>query len=631
MNTYNDNLQTTIRGTLDSLYNNGLDLQSAKVCAELNLYFAQGALITAEDRLEEASNDYDSVQRVQVQGVKNTNGATNVQSTAVLVQGKNATTVTNAATAANNVQVATNAITKLAADIGAAFNIVSAADFGTDIYRMTKNADGFIKKTAYHAEYTSQISMEASRDVAEITASQLLNDANTTQVGVSNLLDTINAEFAKSSSTVETDTTNMADASNKEKLAEGNLLDAEQQNKGINQAYIRSNYDLNYDLLSVAKSSTSFSVSFNPFQCPFDLSDPLNSSIPDPSPQYYIVLVEESKKALFKIEQAESSFSEYKVDSFCDAAPTLQMQPLAPVHANNSFGPGPVIPATTTIDITGKMDSDGNPIVSGTSYVAFLYIELSLDYKKYIANFNDMLSAPSLPFTMTTNLPVIDTTTTGVLKPIETDKKITGFSFTIPDNSDLESISEFRFMLLPAKKPQRVESLIAWEEKADEPDIVTGKLGFYFNMNIAMQVTSANYMVAEADTDANKQDSNLFHYSVTLADDTTDNFGNLIIPGQEYVPAILTVYNGSVDQQSKYINSLSDLKINAVCIVPENDGSEFAVTATSSAATATNSSTTNSGTTDTTGTKSTAKAKGSAKPQEAAKAEDDTKDQGDSE
>ena len=64
---------------------------------------------------------------------------------------------------------ASNAIVKLASDIGAIFNVASASDFGTGIYDSISKINDSICKVAHRAEEISQLAMKTSAKISDIS------------------------------------------------------------------------------------------------------------------------------------------------------------------------------------------------------------------------------------------------------------------------------------------------------------------------------------------------------------------------------------------------------------------------------------------------------------------------------
>ncbi len=542
MNTFNENLQTTVVGILSALDDEQTKQESAQTSAEYDLYYAQGGVITAQDNLDETIRHYDYASAVDTQGVENDNQATNVLTTATEADNNVAATVTDMSTAANNVQVAANAVTQLASDIGSAFSIVSAADFGTDIYARTRDLNSVMLTTAYQAEYCSQLSMEASTAAAEIISAEVKTDATTAQSEVENLLGVTTAQFDSISAQRSDDKDKVDAASKTEQAAEGALLDADAELLAITSSYACSNDELNYDLTVEVLTIDSIEVNIHDFNQPFgpSLDVPANSgkmAIPDAAPKYYITLVKDDAKDAFNLEQAEANFTDYLSSRFFEYSEGAQ-------------------------SLKGLKDSDGDEIKAGVDYVAFLYIELSLNYKKYLDAFDDILSAPSQEFTLTTVLNAAQNFSyingTGKLNShniVEVDFDVTG---------DVASRAEQRVMFLAANTPALSDF------KIDENCQKTSDVAFYFNKSIAEQVTAANYTLATRKSSKFDDAEITTTYKATVDDTTTDNFGNEIKAGQDYVVAVLSVVPDSNPEHARFTSSLSDLSIAPVVLKSRN-------------------------------------------------------------
>ena len=141
MSTYNDNLRTTVKTTLAGIGAEEQKRKSVLTVAHYNLYYAVGTQIRAEDMRNNANDHYEQTWCINHQGVNCSNRANNLLTTATNANKNITATVTNTATAATNVQVAANAVLKVAAGMGSANNMVNASDYDTDIQRMTGYAN----------------------------------------------------------------------------------------------------------------------------------------------------------------------------------------------------------------------------------------------------------------------------------------------------------------------------------------------------------------------------------------------------------------------------------------------------------------------------------------------------------
>src|SRR3569833_904998 len=199
MNSYDENLQNTVAATLQSQNLDLKGLRSQYKASMYTLYYAEGATITAEEKLDSADTELRHKAKVKEQAVLNMSISANQLNSSTQANQYDGQSVTYMATCASNVQKAATAITRLAADVGGIFSIVNAADFGSDIYTLTDQVKGFINTTAYNAELTSQTAMEASAATSEVSASTVLNDAKATNALMNNILQIASADFSTAS------------------------------------------------------------------------------------------------------------------------------------------------------------------------------------------------------------------------------------------------------------------------------------------------------------------------------------------------------------------------------------------------------------------------------------------------
>ena len=417
MNSYDENLQNTVAATLQSQNLDLKGLRSQYKASMYTLYYAEGATITAEEKLDSADTELRHKAKVKEQAVKNMSISANQLNSSTQANQYDGQSVTNMATCASNVQIAATAITRLAADVGGIFSIVNAADFGSDIYTLTDQVKGFINTTAYNAELTSQTAMEASAATSEVSASTVLNDAKATNALMNNILQIASADFSTASQTVAADNSTLATVSSSEKLAEGAFVSADIDFLTGTSAYVSVNSGLNLGLTALALSSESFFVFFDRIKAAFPPPVPPNVTPITPAPilpgeewypvsDYYIFVVKESKQLTFTISEAENLKINGK-NQFVKIS-YQAIPPASEIVLKHSDMIGEVIECKT-VDPSGKekdtlLDSDGDPINPGNNYVVFVMAVYMDQYKRLINNFDDFLSAPTLPFCMTTLL-----------------------------------------------------------------------------------------------------------------------------------------------------------------------------------------------------------------------------------
>ncbi len=591
MNTYNDNLQVTVEDILTDLQSKQTMLNSQYKNNEYVLYYAQGATIKAQERLDKVVDAYEFARKVDEEGVENNNQAVNLLATSTHAGESVASSVTNAATAASNVQIAANAISKLAADIGSAFNVSYAADYGTDIYELGHKTNEFIRHTAYRAERASQLAMEATTETSEVIASQLLADSTQAKSDIDNLLKATQAEFTKLTTTRAADNAALASAFTAERVAKGVYLDSLSNAKAINAAYDNISKKLNYNLQVATSSSSSINIKYSQYRQPFPATDgdgKKSYAIPSASPKYYAVIVPDDHKLMFNLDKAKLLFTNYKESRF------IELNKSGSKGVSDNGKSDHWLTHEELIKVKGVSDSEGKPVTAGAPYVVFLYIEVSLDYKKYIDSLSDFLSAFSTTFTLTTELPAainIEVALPDEDKnpPANTAVSVNNVVGKIQFEVPFKPVNgiEYRCMLLPEGTPgidrlltavnnSEVDSRISLntvQSRSDKPLSSLSKkgeqgLGFYFNLDIAQLVTPSNYTLANMVKDQEIGKDSLQFYS-DLTVETTDNFGDDIQPGKKYIPVVLSIVPDNITDYKNYTSVISDISSTDVITVPD--------------------------------------------------------------
>jgi hypothetical protein len=616
MNSYNENLHSTVVASLLELDQDQKKMKSQLDASTFTLYYAEGARITADERLQAANAKYDYQQKVVEQAVNNSNISTNLLASATQQKAYTAQSVTNTAVGASNTQIAANAILRLAADMGSVYAILSAADYGSEIYQQSKEVNDRMKDTAYAAERTSQLAMEASTSIAEVSSSIIADKAKVTNDSITNLLQVTTADFATITATVAAKNDALSTASNAEKLAEGNLENINVEYFATQSAYQLNNKSLNLNLNVGSQTNDSYTVSFDNYTSPF-------VGLGNPVSKYSIILVKDSAKSVFSISTAEGLLLYNK-------------------QHKEIIGPFDNTSISSKILITDLQDADNDPMELGVKYVVFVLATLNESYKKSINNFDDYLSAPSATFILTNQLQ--SPAAANVKVAVETRQGDAGpkqyVEFPVPTNPNE---IQYRCILLPDSTDSTKGLLTADSLRSVEQEIInievvaaqydpqidtiksqlttlgatndaleeqhqgfinslrtggvadanlsanidnlsvqittskdqvtslnkqlavlqiqrneavkalvppTGtKPGFFFNLKLAEQVTSANCTVAEINGQTG---------SIQINEDTTDNFGNLLISGNDYVPVILSASTAAEENLVQYTNSLSD-------------------------------------------------------------------------
>ncbi len=538
MNTYQESLLSVTEETLADLAAEQAKRNSDENCAEFNFYFSQGVKLAAQSQLDQVTSECLLVQDMNEQGVACESLTINLKNTVKRSEKITLATIKNTQTVAKNVQVAANSVARLAADIGSALNIVFAADYGTDIAKMTQSANLLIREAAYKAELASQTAMEASTMTAEITAKQVTDTSALVNKSMQTLLKATQSQLAQLEGQKSADSLKFSETLVAEKTAQGVLFDRQSHLQAINNSYVRSNRELNYNLKVLPLSLNCISLKYMPFDQPFKAGNATSAGteleVPKADPQHFITLVKASRRSLFNMDAANLNFGQYQEQRFIN------------VEAMSDCN---------SLDLTGKLDADGDPILPSVNYVVFLYVELSLSYKKFTNDYSDLLSAPSEAFVLVSALPKIT-------QPIQYKSKnnaVVELQFKVMN--DVPDCVEFRCIFTMDNALNKGVVLIDSDDEANTPaasnsehasddqdaqatvrtredassngDLIPAKhYGIHLTTAIAEHVSIANYLVAKP--------SGANSYKVKVDADITDNYGYKIIPGKSYSIAILT-------------------------------------------------------------------------------------------
>lgn len=407
MNTYNENLHSNVVSSLQDLELDMKSKKSALDASAFTLYYAEGARLTAVEKLDKDTVKYNAQEKIKKQAVINSNISINLLDSANQQKQFTGLAVTNSAVCASNIQIASNAIVKLASDIAGVFSILNAADYHSEIYRQGKEAYDLINMTAYDIEKVSQSAMEASKLMAEVTSSTVADEAKATNASMTTILNVANAAFDSLATVVNDDHKSISTASAAEKKAEGILEFRNAEYFSTKNAYQINNKELNLNLRVPKQGITneSYVVKFNYYHSPFTVHQSTMDLKPkhhekadienkiSPVKNYYIMLVKDSSKSTFSIAQAESITLNPKQ---CIKLPGTHDKKDADVEKRDGV--------EKKIYISDILDSDGDKMDLGVSYTVFVLTVFTEDYKKRINTFDDYLSAPSEVFVLTNKL-----------------------------------------------------------------------------------------------------------------------------------------------------------------------------------------------------------------------------------
>ncbi|CAM4139403.1 hypothetical protein [Pseudoalteromonas byunsanensis] len=515
MNSYSENLQQTVSKTLSSLYADQQKIESGQRSAEYNLYYAQGAQISSGDHLAQTDLELAEAQSLNDKGVLCDNAAVNLLDTATVLQSNTTTAISNVAAAAANIKTASNSISTVAANIGSALNIALASCYDTDIYKKTLQANNYISVTANEAEYASQLAMEASSQCSELMSADVLSNVTASKAALEQLLTELSTDVTNLSTQSATDFQTFNADKKAERKAEGVLKDADSQLLGVNESVLAANSQLNLNINWVLSSANaSVVVSSDKYEAPFALTSGAGNQPVQTVENQYVFFAKASSQSSVTLEQIETLFGEYYTSANTGNLNRFYVM---------SEGATPELEVSsaclyTPNDTSATKDIDGDYLSPGQEYVAFVYVELTLAYQRYIGVYDNIISSASASFTPTLPLPVVSSTS------------IQGSTITVDLEPGSQAIAtnlsvDLHVMLLPKNKPDEAHLMTSSDSSV---------LPFYFNVSIAQQVSSANYI--KGTVDFQNQDTT---ETVDIIADTTDNFGCPLIDDIDYYIGVL--------------------------------------------------------------------------------------------
>lgn len=474
MNSYNDNLHSTVVGALSSQDLEKKSAKSTAIASMFTLYHAEAATITAEDKLEDAKKSLKQKKNINDQAVASNNLSNNMLSSATQANNYVKQSVTNTAVCAANVKASTDAIVKLASDMGSVYSIVNAADFHSDIYNLTSEARTLINETAYLAEVASDLSMDASITISEVPFPTVLDKAKSSSGSLTNLLGITTGDFNTAAQTVTDDTNAVSTASVSEQVAEGGYEDSSVDYQAVASAYHATNRELNLNLSvhTLQRNADEMTEGQGEWDSRRQVSFAfLRSAFPKesvgedalyPVKNYYLFVVKDQAKSTFGITNADTIIANPSVlgAQFIELPDLIYGTGTASNEISGITLPNGVViyPGTkyarVTIDflhVNDKpmIDSDGEAVTWGQDYVMFVVARYEESYKRKINTFDDFISATSTTFTLRHQLAAaqlssltITPNTTG-----EDPKEPYQASFKVTDNPQYNV--EYRLLFLP--------------------------------------------------------------------------------------------------------------------------------------------------------------------------------------
>lgn len=380
MNSYDDNLRESLAGSLKALSDQQAALLHGRSLAEADLYHAKGAVLAARDRLELDEKHRDVHRAVHHAARRAHDQSAALHSTLMLAKDGSDGAITNAATAARNLAASADAIMQLAASMGAAMNVASAALYDTELYHQITRANANLNRVANQARFLALKGTEVSSKCAESIVGALADQGDGVRKRLDDLLAQTQDGLDSAVAAVNADHTALNSTLADEVTARNQLLAVRARQEAMGAMLAGARRYANLDLEVEVISARQIKVRFAAFKAPAAAGD--RGGPPSPNARTFLAIVPQNLAGQFTPDRALQLFSKWNG------------QP----GTFTALEPGESI-------VTLKHDVYGGVISSTNAYAAFLYVEPGIEYKRYLGNFADYLSIASPPFTPLTPLP----------------------------------------------------------------------------------------------------------------------------------------------------------------------------------------------------------------------------------
>lgn len=433
--TYTEELQSSISNSNNQFIQEEYDLDHANNAAKISLYHAHGE--TEKNGINYRNSKIEEKRALLLdnQAVQGINLATNSQTAAKqsLVDAGKATS--NISTAAANMQIAANAITKLSSDVAGILAVANAADHGSQIQNSVARAHSKIRKAAKLAEEVSLVSLNATIEAAQSTASTVVTDSQLTAASMTNFQKSTAAQYSNTSAKAVASNEGLTTARKNEKAASGHFDITKKQDKAIKSTRRLINKVSNYDIqlfdparqkdyqedtasVWVVDPGKSYTISFNKFEGDGVKTGKNVDPAENAYVQYYrLIMVKYDASASFDINVAKDldpgTYYQMPAKGYDSYSRTFYLlgtdQALIPQDPGVGVENDPnSLNTSDSKHVRGiAIDYTGKPVEAGEYYVAYIYAVYTDAYQKLISNTDGFLSLPTKDLQLQMNLPKI--------------------------------------------------------------------------------------------------------------------------------------------------------------------------------------------------------------------------------
>lgn len=232
-NTYSKELGSSMKNSTKEFIKEQYELDHKKSAAKISLYYAHGQTEKNQNNFKTTKQDSDASEALDSKSVKACNLAENVVIAAKQSLIDSGSATSNVSTAAANMQIAANAINKLAGDVAAMNSTAVNANNESAIQEHTARANKLTQKAAKLAEDVSLDSMQATIEASQATASTVVTNSETALEAAKNLQAATLSRYTELNQEEVTAKTNLIAAQKNEKLASANYDVSTKQDTAI--------------------------------------------------------------------------------------------------------------------------------------------------------------------------------------------------------------------------------------------------------------------------------------------------------------------------------------------------------------------------------------------------------------
>lgn len=416
---FNQELQRALKDVYTELEVKRLMQQNLEKAAKIGLYYAHGLTDKAENKLEADREDFKSTGELLQQATNFTAVCDNIVIAATAAASDAQNTKSAVSTAAVNIQAAADALTNLAADVAAIYAVATSKDYGSKIQKLAGRSNDLTRLVAEKAEAATLQALSATIEATESGASATLAQAKTLNQDVKTLATALAKNMESLQTKIADDTHKLNTAIAQEKEKDGIYQTALQEDRALqySERFIgaTSNYDISY--IKVGTLGDQFKVGFNRFTedqyllndgdlqkvrvlkeyrvifTKWDDSAAFDVQAAKAAKHYTSVVLSTIKAALKASDTAADSFS--SIQRFDFELSFAADEYFSSGSDHQSFQEGPI----KAVDFKGESISQGVP------YAIFVYAVYTDEYQNQMRDTDGLLSLPSLPFILLTDLP----------------------------------------------------------------------------------------------------------------------------------------------------------------------------------------------------------------------------------